>query len=166
MEFRIQLKLPVKEDLEYIRWLWSDPDTMEAVGEPVLLTDEEADWWYAYMVDPGRPTECYRLILNEEGYPIGEVSFHRYDLKTRAAMFNLKIVNSERSKGYGREAMLLFLDYFFNGLGGCKMLDELALNNLRGQQVLLRFGFVHDPGQRDNFSVSITRKQFNSIYAS
>jgi len=163
MDFRIELKLPEKEDMGYIRWLWSDPETMEALGGPVLLTDEEADRWYAYMVDPGRPTECYRLILNEEGDPIGEVSLHQLDLKTKVAMFNLKIVHSERGKGYGREAMLLFLDYFFNELGGCKMLDELALNNLRGQQVLLRFGFVHDPRPKENFCVSITREQFNSI---
>jgi len=163
MEIRTVLKRPEKEDMEYIRWLWSDPETMEAVGGPVLLTDEEADRWYAYMVDPGRPTECYRLILNEEGDPIGEVSFHKLNLDNIAAMFNLKIVHSERGKGYGWEAMLLFLDYFFNELGGCKMVDEIALDNLRGQQVLLRFGFVHDPRQKENFCVSITREQFNSI---
>jgi len=30
------------------------------------------------------------------------------------ADFNLKIAHKERRKGYAKEAMLLFLDYFFN----------------------------------------------------
>ena len=132
MDFRIQLKSPGWEDMEYIRWLWSDPETMEPVGGPVLLSEEEAKHWFEYMIDSGRPTECYRLIFNEDGNPVGEVSFHNLDSDTMTAMFNLKIASEERGKGYGREAMEIFLDHFFNDLGGRVMLDDIATENLRG----------------------------------
>ncbi len=40
---RVVLRPPNLEDLEYIRFLWADPATMEAVGGPVLLDPEKAE---------------------------------------------------------------------------------------------------------------------------
>jgi RimJ/RimL family protein N-acetyltransferase len=165
MELRIQLKTPTWEDMQYIRWLWSDPETMEPVGGPVLLSEEQAQRWFEYMIDPGRPTECYRLIINEAGKPIGEVSFHDLDPDAMTAMFNLKIASEDRCKGYGVEAMLFFLDNFFNKLGGKVMLDNFAPDNLRGQEVLLRFGFQRDPTVESGLMFLMTRDQFNRRYA-
>jgi len=164
MEFQIQLRSPMWEDMAYIRWLWSDPETMEPVGGPVILSDDQAQRWYETMIDPGRPTDCYRLILNEAGNPIGEVSFHQLDPGTMTAKFNIKIANSERGKGYGLEAMLLFLDYFFNELGGKIMVDDIALDNYRGQETLLRFGFERDPGNEEVYKVRMTKEEINYLY--
>ena len=100
----------MKEDIHYIRWLWSDPETMEAVGGPHVLTEDQAERWYESMIDPGRPMEYYRLIFDGDGKSVGEVSFHDLDRDTMKAMFNLKIAPPEHGKGYGRTAMLLFLD--------------------------------------------------------
>ena len=150
--------------MDYIRWLWSDPETMEAVGGPVLYTDIQADRWFEYMIDPGRPTQCYRLILSESSEAVGEVSFHDLDLDDRTAMFNLKIAHSSRGKGYGREAMILFLHQYFNKMGGEVMLDDLAPDNDRGQEVLLRFGFEHDPSKEEVYRVRMTKEEFNNLY--
>ena len=150
--------------MQYIRRLWSDPESMEPVGGPVILSDDQAQRWYEFMIDPGRPTDCYRLILNEAEILIGEVSFHQLDPATMTAMFNLKIAHSERGKGYGWEAMLLFLDHFFNELDGKVMLDDIAWNNQRGQDVLHRFGFLYDPSVENVYRVRITKDQFNNLY--
>lgn len=150
--------------MQYIRWLWSDPETMEAVGGPVILTDDQADRWYESMIAPGRPTECYRLILDDDGKPVGEVSFHHLDRDTMKAMFNLKIAHPERGKGYGHTAMMVFLDEFFNVLGGREMLDDLAPDNLRGQEVLHRFGFERELSNDDLYKVRMTKEGFNKLY--
>jgi RimJ/RimL family protein N-acetyltransferase len=150
--------------MEYIRWLWSDRETMRPVGGPLYLTDDEAGRWFALMIDPGDETECYRLILNENKEPIGEVSFHHLDLNTMTAMFNLKVVHSERGKGYGQRAMLLFLRHFFYELGGKMMVDDIALDNLQGRKVLVQFGFVHDPSQREVFRVYLTKVRFHQLH--
>jgi RimJ/RimL family protein N-acetyltransferase len=151
--------------MPFIRSLWSDPETMQPVGGPVLLSDNQARRWFAKMIDPGNPTDCYRLIVNEENRPIGEISFHRLD-SNRAAEFNIKIASTERRKGYAREAMLLFLDYFFNHLGGRVLIDDVALGNHAGQRALLQFGFEHDSSAKDMFRLSMTREQYNQLYGS
>jgi len=148
----------------YVRWLWSDPETMAPVGGPVLLTEQQFERWYAAMVDPGRPANCYCLILDQRGRPVGEISFHHLDPTTMTARFNLKIAHPERGQGYAREAMRLFLDFFFNHFGGRLLLDDVALDNRAGQQALLRFGFEHDPSREDVFLLRLTREQFNEHY--
>lgn len=59
--------------MQFIRWLWSDPETMKPVGGPIHLTDDQARRWFAQKIDPGSPTDCYRLIFNEENKLIGEL---------------------------------------------------------------------------------------------
>ena len=42
MAIEITLKTPTLEDMKFIQWLWSDPETMEPVGGPIILDDQEA----------------------------------------------------------------------------------------------------------------------------
>ena len=150
--------------MSFIRRLWADPETMKPVGGPIHLTDDQARGWFARIVDPGSRTDCYRLIINEEGQPIGEISFHRLDAETMTAEFNVKIVGQERGKGYGRQAMARFLNHFFNDFGGRMMVDDVGLDNHRGQEVLLKFGFEHDPRVEEVFRLRMTREQYDSLY--
>lgn len=80
------------------------------------------------------------------------------------ANFNLKIASSERGKGYAYVAMPLFLDDFFDQRGGQMLVDDVALENHRGQQVLLKFGFTHDASRSNVFRLTLTREQFNHLY--
>lgn len=160
----IELRLPTQEDMQFIRWLWNDPETMKPVGGTISLTDEQAHQWFAKMIMPGCSTDCYRLIFNEENEPVGEISFHRLNPVTMTAEFNVKIAHSQRGKGYAQKAMFLFLDFFFNQLGGKVMVDDIALDNYQGQQVLLKFGYEHDPKVKNVFRVTMTRDRYNCLY--
>jgi RimJ/RimL family protein N-acetyltransferase len=162
----IELRLPTENDMQFIRWLWSDTETMKPVGGPLHLTDEQARQWFVRMIEPGSPTDCFRLIFNEREEPVGEISFHRLNFDTMTADFNVKIAHMNRGKGYAKKAMLLFLDFFFNQVGGNVMLDDIALDNYNGQQVLLQFGYEPDPNRKNVFRVKMTRERFNSLYAS
>lgn len=50
------LRLPTENDMQVIRWLWSDLETMKPVGGPIHLTDDQARHWFAKMIKPGNPT--------------------------------------------------------------------------------------------------------------
>ena len=163
-EDRIQLKSPEWDDIHFIRQLWGDPETMQPVGGPVIYADEQAEEWFARKIDPGNPTDCYRLILGHENRPVGEISFHHLDAESMTASFNIKIMHAERGKGYAKEAMRIFLNQFFNQRGGRVMIDDVALDNVGGQQALLRFGFEHDPSASEVFRLRITRERFNSFH--
>jgi hypothetical protein len=39
-EPNIELRIPKENDMQFIRNLWSDPETMKPVGDPILLTDD------------------------------------------------------------------------------------------------------------------------------
>jgi len=139
---------------------------MQPIGGPVHLTDEQALEWFQRMVDPGSMTERYMLIFNEDQNPVSEVSLHHFEPQTGTAMFNLRIAGSKRGKGYAQAVMRIFLHAFFNELGGRIMLDDIVFSNLRGQEVLLRFGFRHDPSKQGVFRAAITKEQFNRLCCS
>ena len=156
------LRQPGPGDLPYIRKLWADPDTMSAVGGPIVMDEERASRWFEKMVDPGSPGDRYFLIFNRENLPVGEASFHRFDPGTKTAEFNLKVEARHRYKNYGPEAARLILEYFFGGFGGEVMADPIALENTAGQKALLSIGFEHDPSRKDVFMVRMTKEKFYS----
>ena len=56
MTERVRLRPPTRADLPFIRGLWADVATMEAVGGIVTLSADAAEAWFRRMVDPGAPT--------------------------------------------------------------------------------------------------------------
>jgi RimJ/RimL family protein N-acetyltransferase len=159
----IELKLPTHDDMQFIRWLWSDSDTMKPLGGPIHLTDEQAKYWFTEMIDPGSPTDCYRLIFNNRNEPVGEISFHGFNLDDKTAEFNIKIASTVQGKGYAKKAMIVFLDFFFNQFGGRLLVDDVASDNFRGQNVLLNFGFEHEANIKNVFSLRMTRERYNEL---
>jgi RimJ/RimL family protein N-acetyltransferase len=162
---KVTLKKPDWDDMEFIEWLWSDPETMDPVGGPILLNEKEAKAWFERMIDPGSNADSYFLILNEAVSPIGEISFHRLDSSKMIADFNIKIAASYRRMGYAQEAMVLFLDYFFNEFGGLVLVDKVARNNLSGQQALLNFGFRQELSTTEYLQFKMTREVFKRLYS-
>lgn len=65
------------------------------------------------------------LVYTHDNTPIGEVGFHGYDIPTKTARLNIRIENVFRGKGYGKEALDLILDYFFQEFGGEYILESL-----------------------------------------
>lgn len=157
---RVTLRVPSKADLAFIRALWADPETMAAVGGPVEMTEEEMSAWYARMIDPGRGTDLYTIIYDEQDRPVGEVSFHRLDWATRQADFNIKVAATRRRQGYGREALVLLLDFFFLEMGGERMTDDLDPDNRAGQQALEAIGFRHNPDIPGVYRLEITHQEY------
>lgn len=108
---------------------------------------------------------CDRATPLSQVYrPVAEIIYHQLIFSTMTADFNLKIASSERGKGYAPAAMRWFLDDFFNQRGGQRVVDDVAWENHRGQQVLLKFGFEHDASCNDVFRLTLTREQFNRLY--
>ncbi len=160
---RVTLRRPGLEDLGYIRTLWADPATMEAVGGPVPRSMEQMEDWYRRMVDPGSPHDRYFLICDREGTPVGEASFHRYDPKSKTAELNFKIEARHRYRGHGPEALRLLLDFYFGEFGGEVMMDPVRLENLSGQRALRTFGFEHDRSRTDVCLLRLTRERYQSL---
>jgi RimJ/RimL family protein N-acetyltransferase len=159
----ISLHVPQLQDMQFIRQLWSDPETMAPVGGPIHLSEQEALDWFVRMIDPGSSIDCYRLIVDSDGNAVGEVSFHRLDTETMTAELNIKILASKMGFGYATGALYLFLDYFFNNLGGRAVIDNVRKLNVQGQEFLRSFGFEEETASASVRVFKMTEETFRTI---
>ena len=166
MTVELTLKTPTLDDIRFIQWLWSDPETMRPVGGPIPLDDQQARKWFKEKISPGSPSDNYCLIVNQDNTNAGEISFHRLDPESMTADFNVKVAFQHRGNGYAKQAMLLFLDTFFNEMGGQVMQDRVARTNTIGKNLLLDFGFILEPSFEDVFFLQLIKERFNQLYKS
>lgn len=135
----VYIKQPEYEELNYVKKLWSDIDTMRDVGGTFQFPEERWQSFYKKMVSPTDGKNFYCLIYTKEDTPVGEVSFHGYDSATKIARLNIKIHNSYRKLGYGEEAVRLLLEYYFYDFGGNIIMDKV--DNPKGHGLLSKLGF-------------------------
>ena len=161
----IFLKQPKMDELDYVAWLWSDENTMESVGGPRILTVEQRADWYKRMVIPGDGQNFYCLIYTNENEKVGEVSFHQFNEAAGTAHLNVKIAGQHRGKGYGRQAVLLILDYYFNMFGGRRMLDNVNIENDAAQILLEKCGFEKLEENNEAILFSLSKDRFDMLYS-
>jgi RimJ/RimL family protein N-acetyltransferase len=157
---RILLRHPDINDLNFIDDLWTDAETMEAVGGVVCWSMEELENWYKRKIDPGGFSDCYFLIFKSDLIPIGEVSFHRWIPGRKAADLNIKIKANYRRKGYASEAMKLFLGYFFDTVGGNLLVDDLLYENINGRKLMESLNFKHDIEYTDAYRMIMSKENY------
>lgn len=158
---QVEIKSPSFEELAYVVKLWSDPNTMEDVGGVVEFESNRHQSWYEKMVNPGDGYNVYCLIYNKKKEPIGEVSFHQYQLDSKTARLNIKIEAKHRGNGHAKEALDLMLDYYFNEFGGEVMLDDVA--NANGVQVLKKYGFEIISQSQTSTLLKLTKSKYNQL---
>jgi len=159
----VYLRLPRVDELSFIRTLWADPETMKPVGGPVILSDAQAEQWFSRMIDPGSSANCYCLIFNMDDIPVGEISFHHWNAETLSADLNVKILDLHRRNGYGKDALQIFLSFFFGNVGGWLMCDDVALGNKGGQHLLISLGFKQDTRITDVCRLELTADRFEAL---
>jgi len=117
----IEIRRPInKEDFDYIAHLWADEETMKEVGGTHILKKEDYPDFKEKYVDSG-----YYFIIYNNNMPSGEVSIDSYNTETKVANLNIKIEHSKRRDGIAKEALKMFLDYYFNKMEGC-ILEDLV----------------------------------------
>jgi len=156
----IYLRAPRLDELEFIRVLWGDPETMAPVGGPIELPEPKAREWFARMVIPGDGANCYCLIFNSQDTPVGEISFHQWDPDKRSAHLNIKVMARYRRRGYAKDALEVFMTFFFGRLGGMVITDDVALDNPGGQHLMTSAGFRRDESVTSVFWMVMTRRMY------
>lgn len=156
----IRLRLPRPDELSFIRSLWGDRETMAAVGGTVEFPETRAREWYARMVDPGGPSDCYCLVLDRDDAPVGEISFHKWDPVRRSAELNVKTLATHRRRGLAGDALRTFLAFFFDRVGGRLMVDDVALGNPAGLRLLRSVGFEEQEAGSESCRMTLARTTY------
>jgi RimJ/RimL family protein N-acetyltransferase len=104
---------------------------------PRQSRSEQLRWFDWRNKDPSR---LLFTIENEEKAVIGSLTLREIDGR-RSARLGITIGADFVSQGYGREALHLFLDYFFGEMGFARMLLDVAATNLRAVRTYESLGF-------------------------
>ncbi|MCH4886823.1 GNAT family N-acetyltransferase [Acidaminobacter sp. JC074] len=146
----------VREDMDFIQKLWGDEESMLASGGPYMIRDEDKDDLFTILNKGQAISNHYMISVGDQ--LIGDLSIR--DHSDDKAQLDMKIMNDERNKGYGKQALSLILDYFFNELGGKEVYFELWLVNYFANKKLKDYGFEATSVTEDYNVMTLTRENY------
>lgn len=112
-------------------------------------SDEKADGWFDEIQRlQGNQNVRLGMFLND-GTVIGDVALQDIDRVNRKCSVGIGIAKIEnRRKGYGREAVMLMLDYGFRFLGMERISANTLEINISAQKSLEHCGFILEGRER------------------
>jgi RimJ/RimL family protein N-acetyltransferase len=112
----------------------------------------------------------------ENNQLVGLIGMYKTDSRHKVAWLNIRIYSgTERGKGYGGEAILILLNYFFNELDYAKVTLNVFEPNTPARHLYKKLGFIEEVhlrkpslynGQRwDEFLMGVLKAEYNSKHA-
>ncbi len=169
---RINLRPQKKEDAEYIAKYQQDPDVLDNYfgWYTIPPLKEFIEHWYEHITDD---KEGYGFVIeNKQGEFLGSCHSNDINMKNGTTYIAIFIGHPDyRSKGYGTEAMKLFLNFLFNEVGLRKVKLNVFGFNKRAIRCYEKSGFKVEGTNKkelyrfgeyqDEYAMCITRDDFN-----
>ena len=130
--------MSVEDAAIYVKWL-NDPTVSENIGMDTKITtlESEKEW-----LKENQNKYNFAIVLKENDKLIGNISLIEVDLIHRNAVLGIFIGDdSNRGKGYGKEAIKLLLEYGFNNLNLNNIMLSVYSFNKRAIKVYESLGF-------------------------
>lgn len=148
------------QDIEHMINILNEPELKKLTGS--VINDIEASQkmsideietvkeWYRTRNEQNDRLDC-AIALKESNQIIGELVFNEYDDLTRNVNLRILISKAYTNKGYGSEALRLFIKYGMEELKFHKISLEVFSFNPRAEKVYINLGFVCEGIKRDDF---------------
>ena len=154
---RIVLREYRRDDFVHIRQWVNNANITDMLSDIFLFphTDKNVEGFLDMMLTPGNKEICGFVIADKdtEAY-IGQIDLFQIDWKNRKAVMGIIIAKEENhSKGYGKEAIGLLLEYAFNRLGLNKIELTVRAYNERGIRCYEQCGFKVEGVLREDFFI-------------
>ncbi len=130
--------MSVEDAAIYVKWL-NNPTVSENIGMDTKITtlESEKEW-----LKENQNKYNFAIVLKESDKLIGNISLIEVDLVHRNAVLGIFIGDdSNRGKGYGKEAIKLLLEYGFNNLNLNNIMLSVYSFNKRAIKVYESLGF-------------------------
>ena len=148
---RVYLRPLEKDDLPVLRTWNNDAEIRALTGEVTPLSTVGAEQYFERLAsDPGRI--WFAVVLRENDRIIGEAGLLRIFSPWRTA--DLSIIIGDKfcwGKGYGRETILLLMDYAFGALALHRLAIGVVGFNERALKFYEKMGFKREGIQRDGY---------------
>ncbi len=136
---RVTVRRLARADLKQMRAMRPFQDPLYADANWMHRSPQDLARWYSHYSQDPRRLLC--AVLNERGQFIGSITLRHIDGQ-RSARLGITLGAEFVGRGYGSEALALFLDYYFDVLGFAKIVLDVAGYNQRAVHVYQKLGFV------------------------
>ena len=148
---RVCLRPLVREDLVYLRKWLEGAEIRGLVGEVAPMSEADSEKFLKKVRADGTRA-WFMVIVRENNKVIGEAGLLRMDSAWRTTDVSVIIWEKEEwGKGYGREAILLLLDYAFTNLNFHRVAIGVVSFNERALHFWEKLGFRKEGIQRDGY---------------
>ena len=126
------------ETQRHLAWLWFPTSKASQV-----------EWATQESLKKGENDEYFFVIEDAAGNPVGSINTNTVNRIDGAFKYGVAIIDSERKKGYAREAVTLLLNYFFNELRYNKVNASVYAFNEGSIALHEKMGFTLEGRLRD-----------------
>ncbi len=135
---RVTIQALTRADLDQMAAWRPFDDPLYSESNWMSGSSQKLGRWYAQYSQ--KPRRRMYAVVNETGNVIGCLTLREID-DLRSARLGITLGADFVNLGYGTEALVLFLDYYFEELGFAKMVLDVAAYNRRAIQVYEKLGF-------------------------
>jgi diamine N-acetyltransferase len=124
----------------------------KSMMHPYPITEMIEKEWYENILKSKNQSSVYFTIINEIEEPIGFIILTKINQINKNCTLSIVIGESKfQSKGYGKEAMNLIIDYAFNTLNLRKISVEVLSTNEQAIMLYKKLGFHEEGILRQHF---------------
>ena len=147
----MKLRPLVREDLILLQKWLEDAEIRGLIGEVAAMSTADSEQ-FLEKVRTDTERAWFMMVVKENNRVIGEAGLLRMDRAWRTADISVIIWEREEwGKGYGREAVLLLLDYAFRHLNFHRVAIGVVSFNERALRFWEKLGFRREGVQRDGY---------------
>lgn len=140
-----------REDLPYLRKWLQDVEVRRLIGEVAAMSEADSEK-FLEKVRADTTRAWFMVVVKENNKAIGEAGLLRMDRAWRTTDVSVIIWEREEwGKGYGRDVILLLLDYAFGHLNLHRAAIGVVSFNERALRFWERIGFRKEGVQRDAY---------------
>lgn len=174
----IRLRALEETDLQLFIESRNSPDSVREWYEdrilfPFSASDIKADFEQTRTEYSGGDKRIF-VIERLDGEPVGQISVWHLNSHNRYFRYGIYLNAEYRGKGYGKSALIILLDYYFNELNYNKCSPTVYSYNFNSQKFHENFGFqlegvlreeVFTRGQYFDMNYyGMLRSEFNALY--
>ena len=139
---------PLK-DIDFDKYLtWhSDPEIrFQALMHPHLVSEQiERGWFLEAQSDISNNKTIFSIVHKSDDKLIGYFQLTSINMINRNALLGIVIGDKEyQGKGFGKEILVLGIDYAFNSLGLKKLSLEVNVENKKALKLYQNIGFIKE----------------------
>lgn len=109
--------------------------------------------------------KTFMICKKEDMKPIGDISYRNWNSRNRSAEFGIEIGDiDERSKGYGGDALVPFIDFMFRHLNLNRIELTTLSDNKKAQNLYKKLGFQQSGIMREASFDSRTGTFIDVVY--